>query len=214
MVSTDPGASTGDPLVATRELLHPVEMQPPPSPATQPPMCVCTHCRRSLPFSEFLSRSLPFSEFLSRSRPNTITQSCTACRARQATNNSAWDLCVRTTRATQAAFFLSSVVTASATPGSLAGPAHLSTSDPAPDLWSDTDLFVTVSLLEARLQRVAGDITSSVMDPLRCLEHHVASLAAAVSGVSGRAPETRLGVFRLISMGSFEWGLFGMFRLK
>ena len=204
MVSTDPGASTGDPLVATRELLHPVEMQPPPSPATQPPMCVCTHCRRSLPFSEFLSRS----------RPNTITQSCTACRARQATNNSAWDLCVRTTRATQAAFFLSSVVTASATPGSLAGPAHLSTSDPAPDLWSDTDLFVTVSLLEARLQRVAGDITSSVMDPLRCLEHHVASLAAAVSGVSGRAPETRLGVFRLISMGSFEWGLFGMFRLK
>ncbi|SPC61037.1 uncharacterized protein UHOD_11224 [Ustilago sp. UG-2017b] len=40
MASTDPGTSTGDPLVATRELLHPVEMQPPPSPATQPPVAL------------------------------------------------------------------------------------------------------------------------------------------------------------------------------
>ncbi|SAM85244.1 uncharacterized protein UBRO_20884 [Ustilago bromivora] len=180
MASTDPGASTGDPLVATREPLHPVDMQPPPSPATQPPARVCTRCRRSLPFSEFLSRS----------RPNTITQSCTACRARQAASNSTQDLRVRTTRATRAASFLSSVATASATPGSPAGPAHLSTSDPAPDLGSDTDLFMTVSLLEARLQRVTGDITSSVMDPLRRLERRVASLAAAVSGSPTSTPTT------------------------
>ena len=37
---------------------------------------------------------------------------------------------------------------------------------------------------------------------------------AELARVSGRTPETRLGVPRLISMGSMEWGLFGMFRPK
>ena len=118
----------------------------------------------------------------------TRSQSCSTCRARQAASNSARDLRVRTTQTIRAASFLSSVATASATPGSPAGPAHLSTSDPAPDLGSDTNLFVMVSLLEARLQSVASDITSSVMDPLCRLECQVALLAAAVSGSPTSAP--------------------------
>ncbi|SOV02680.1 uncharacterized protein UDID_19654 [Ustilago sp. UG-2017a] len=155
MASTDPRASTGDPLVATHELLHPVEMQPPPSPATNLP-CV------SAPAAAGASPS--------------------------AASNSAQDLRVRTTWAIRAPSFLSSVATASTTPGSPAGPAHLSTSDPAPDLGADTNLFVMVSLLEARLQSVASDITWSIMDPLCRLKCHVALLAAAVSGSPTSAP--------------------------
>ncbi|KAJ1035519.1 hypothetical protein NDA18_000298 [Ustilago nuda] len=167
MASPDPGASAEEPLVATHRSLHPGGVQPP-SPANLPPVRVCTRCRRSLPFSEFLSWS----------QPNKITQSCTACRARQAASNSARDLRIRTTRTTS---FLSSVATASATPGSPTGPVPSTTSAPVPDLGSTPDPFVTMSLLEAQLQGISSNITSSVMDPLRRLERHVASLAAVVS---------------------------------
>ncbi|SPC63380.1 uncharacterized protein UHOD_12336 [Ustilago sp. UG-2017b] len=132
-----------------------------------PPECVCTRCRKSLPFSQFLSLSWP----------NTITQSCTTCKAQQAASLNTRNLCGRSTWATRAASYVSSVASTAVAPGSPAGPANTLAPDTAPEPRLGANLFVTVSLLEAQLQGVTTDITSSVMGPLCSLKHQVASLA-------------------------------------
>ncbi|KAJ1035520.1 hypothetical protein NDA18_000299 [Ustilago nuda] len=178
MASNDQGVPPGDLfLEAPQELLQP-EMQPPQTPAPQPSEHVCTRCRKNLPISQFLSQS----------RPNTITLSCTTCRACHAASYNARDQRVCTTWATQAASLVSSIATASVAPGSPVGLARTSAPDPAPDPGFDTDFVMTTSLLEVRLQGVTNTITSTVMGPLRSLERQVASLAAAVASTLPPAP--------------------------
>ncbi|SOV07710.1 uncharacterized protein UDID_19393 [Ustilago sp. UG-2017a] len=60
-------------------------------------------------------------QFLSLSWPNTITQSCTTCKAQQAASLNTRDLCGRSTRA---ASYVSSVASTAVAPGSPAGPAN------------------------------------------------------------------------------------------
>ncbi|KAJ1040526.1 hypothetical protein NDA10_006205 [Ustilago hordei] len=59
----------------------------------------------------------------------------------------------------------------SVTPGSPTGPACISAPDPTPNPGLDTNFVMTTSLLEVQLQGVTNAITSSVMGPLRSLEH-------------------------------------------
>ncbi|KAJ1028898.1 hypothetical protein NDA18_002921 [Ustilago nuda] len=172
------GVSPGDLfLEAPQELLQP-EMQSPQTPAPQPSKRVCTCCCKNLPISQFLSRS----------QPNTITLSCTTCRAHHAASYNARDQHVHMTQATRAASLMSSIATASVTPGSPTGPARVSAPDPAPNPGLDADFVMTMSLLEVWLQGVTNAITSSVMGPLHSLERQVTLLAAAVASRPPPAP--------------------------
>ncbi|KAJ1029190.1 hypothetical protein NDA18_002818 [Ustilago nuda] len=177
MASNVPGVSPGDLFLKAPQEPPQPEMLLPQAPAPQPSKRVCTHCCKNLPISQFLSRS----------RPNTITLSCTTCRARHMASYNVWDQRIRMTWATPASF-MSSIATASAAPGSPAGPAHTLALDTTPEPGLNTDFVVTTSLLEVQLQGVTNAITSSVMGPLHSLERQVVSLAEAVASRPPPAP--------------------------